>query len=266
MGKAPYLVIALLLVPWPASGAMPDMTRWAAPERTTQPVRAGRASRRQHLRTRRAVEAGQLESARSNKAGETSKQRSSASHRSPSEEPEIPSATQRAAQEKLAPPHPLSKLSPALPAAPSVPINPPEIGKPGPEASPAKEPPPQPAIWSDAEVIGALRRCVSELAPAEALVQALEPIRNGQCGTPAPVRLWGFKLPITVELSPPAVVNCSMVAKLHDSPATRTRSHMPRILRVPPRAVSVDPIAVLTGSAMVAIAGVEALDVLPSRL
>src|SRR5215471_10235995 len=32
----------------------------------------------------------------------------------------------------------------------------------------------------------------------------------------APVRLWGFKLPITVELSPPAVVNCSMVAKLHD--------------------------------------------------
>jgi hypothetical protein len=28
--------------------------------------------------------------------------------------------------------------------------------------------------------------------------------------------LRGFKLPITVEVSPPAVVNCSIVAKLHD--------------------------------------------------
>src|SRR5262249_58439970 len=35
-------------------------------------------------------------------------------------------------------------------------------------------------------------------------------------------------------------------------PATRTRSHMPRIFRVPPRAVR--PIAVHTGSAMVAVA------------
>jgi hypothetical protein len=116
----------------------------------------------------------------------------------------------------LAPPHPLPKLSPALSAAPSALINPREIGKPDPEASRAKEPPPQPTIWSDAEVIGALRRCVSELAPTGALVQAIEPIRNGECGTPAPVRLQGFKLPITVELSPPAVVNCSIVAMLHD--------------------------------------------------
>src|SRR5215831_8286040 len=215
MDKAPFLVMALLLVPWPASGAMPDVTRWAAPEKMAQPVRARRAARRQRRGTQRAVEAGQLESARSKKAGETPKQRSSTSHRSPPAEPEVPSAKERAAQEKLAPPRPLSKLSPALPAAPSVPIKPPEISKPGPEASRANEPPP-PTIWSDAEVIGALRRCVSELAPTGALVQALEPIRNGQCGTPAPVRLRGFKPPITVEVSPPAVVNCSIVAKLHD--------------------------------------------------
>ena len=81
---------------------------------------------------------------------------------------------------------------------------------------PAHKLPPQPTIWSDAEVIGALRRCVFELAPTGALAQPLEPIRNGQCGTPAPVRLRGFNLPITMEVSPPAVVNCSIVAKLHD--------------------------------------------------
>jgi hypothetical protein len=87
---------------------------------------------------------------------------------------------------------------------------------PTPGGSPAHELPPQPTIWSDAEVIGALRRCVFELAPTGALVQPLEPIRNGQCGTPAPVRLRGFNLPMTMEVSPPAVVNCSIVAKLHD--------------------------------------------------
>src|SRR5215813_9996093 len=219
MGKAAYLVVALLLMalPCPASSAIPGVARWAAPEKMrgmAQLVRARRASHRQHYPARhareRAVEAGELERARSGKAGETPKQRSSAAHRSPKVEPEAPSAEQHAPQEKLAPPHPLSKQSPA----PSV--VPPEAGKPGPGASGTNEPPPQPPIWSDAEVIGALRRCVSELAPTGALVQSLEPIRNGQCGTPAPVRLRGFMLPIDMEVSPPAVVNCSIVTKLHD--------------------------------------------------
>src|SRR5262249_37642518 len=185
MGKAPFLVVVLLLValPWPASEAMPGVARWAAPEKMTgmaQPVRVRRASHRQrrarHARER-AVEAGESKSVRSNKAkaGDTPEQRSSASRRSPPVEAETPSGKQRQAQEKLAPPRSLSKLSPAHPAVPSLPIKPTAIGKPGPETLPAKEPP-QPTIWSDAEVIGALRRCVSELAPTAALVQALEPI------------------------------------------------------------------------------------------
>jgi hypothetical protein len=99
---------------------------------------------------------------------------------------------------------------------PSAPIKPPEVGKPDPEASRTKEPLAQPPVWSDAEIIGTLRRCVSQVAPTGALVQALEPIRNGQCGTPAPVRLRGFMLPIDMEVSPPAIVNCSIVTKLHD--------------------------------------------------
>src|SRR5262249_43390286 len=120
MDKAPFLVMALLLVPWPASGAMPDVTRWAAPEKMAQPVRARRAARRQRRGSHGAVEAGQLESARSKKEGETPKQRTPTPHRPPREDPEVPPAKERAAQEKWPPPRPLSKLSPALPAAPSV--------------------------------------------------------------------------------------------------------------------------------------------------
>jgi len=219
MGQAPFLVVALLLIalPWPASSAIPAVVQWSAAGKMrgmAQLVRARRASHRQHHRAlharERAVKAGGSAHARSDKAGETPEQRTSGARRSPKVEPVAPSAEQRAPQEKLALPHPLTEESPAPSGVP------PEVGKPGPGASPTKEPTPQPPTWSDAEVIGALRRCVSELAPTGALVQSLEPIRSGECGTPAPVRLRGFMLPIDMEVSPPAVVNCSIVAKLHD--------------------------------------------------
>ena len=214
MGKAPFLVVALLLMapPWPAWSAVVGVARWAAPEKMrgmAQLVRARRASHRQRHRARHARE-GAAE------AGGFESERSSTARRSHPAQPEASSAKQRAPQVKLVPPRPLSKLSPAHPSVPTVPIKPPEVGKSVPGDSRAQELPPQPIIWSDAEVIGALRRCVFELAPTGALVQLLEPIRNGQCGTPAPVRLRGFNLPITMEVSPPVVVNCSIVAKLHD--------------------------------------------------
>ena len=243
MGQAPFLVVALLLIalPWPASSAMPAVAQWAAADKMremAQLVRARRASHRQHHRAlharERAVKAGGSAHARSDKAGETPEQRTSGARRSPKVEPVAPSTEQRAPQEKLALPHPLTKESPAPSGVP------PEVGKSGPGASPTKEPTPQPPTWSDAEVIGALRRCVSELAPTGALVQSLEPIRNGECGTPAPVRLRGFMLPIDMEVSPPAVVNCSIVAKLHDwirdslQPAAERdlRSRITRIITV----------------------------------
>ena len=85
---------------------------------------------------------------------------------------------------------------------------------------PADHPPvPQPApptlstTWSDTEIITALEECVRLLAPTGADVEASKPIRNGQCGAPAPVVL---KRVAGVELSPPAVVNCRMAAKVHD--------------------------------------------------
>src|SRR5215831_3849334 len=175
MRQAPFLVVVLLLMtlPWPASSAMPGVARWAAPQNMrgmAQFVRARRASNRHHRARHapgRAGEAPDLDRARSDKAGKTPEQRSSAAHQSPPAEPKVPSE-RRASKEKLAPPRPLSKQSPAPSVAPSAPIKGPEVGNP----APVEEPPLQPPTWSDAEVIGGLRRCISELASTGALVQA----------------------------------------------------------------------------------------------
>jgi hypothetical protein len=68
------------------------------------------------------------------------------------------------------------------------------------------------ATWSDAETISALEECVRLLAPTGAEVELSKPIRHGQCGTPAPLVL---KRIDGVELSPPAVVNCRIAARVH---------------------------------------------------
>lgn len=67
-------------------------------------------------------------------------------------------------------------------------------------------------VWTDAEIISGLEECVRLLAPTGAEVELSKPIRNGQCGTPAPVLL---KRIDGVELSPPALVNCRIAAKVH---------------------------------------------------
>jgi hypothetical protein len=65
--------------------------------------------------------------------------------------------------------------------------------------------------WSDGEIIAGLEECVRLLAPTGAEVEISKPIRNGQCGTPAPVLL---KRIAGVEVTPPAVVNCRLAARL----------------------------------------------------
>ena len=80
-------------------------------------------------------------------------------------------------------------------------------------AVPPAAAPAQSATWSDSEIISALEECVRLLASTGADVELSKPIRNGQCGTPAPVLL---KRVAGVELSPPAVVNCRVAAKVHE--------------------------------------------------
>jgi hypothetical protein len=72
----------------------------------------------------------------------------------------------------------------------------------------------QAATWPDADIIAALEECVRLLTPVgdDDEVEVSKPIRNGPCGTPAPVIL---KRVAGVELSPSALVNCRIAAKLH---------------------------------------------------
>src|SRR5262249_49638262 len=61
-----------------------------------------------------------------------------------------------------------------------------------------------------------LRQCVKLLAPIAADVDISEPMKREQCGAPAPVLLRRIGSGANkVEFSPPAVVNCAMVASLH---------------------------------------------------
>ncbi len=95
-----------------------------------------------------------------------------------------------------------------------------------PPAKPSAEPPvaappapPPQALsseaWSDADITLALKACVQLLAPVSAELEALPPIRQDKCGTPAPVSLRRIGAGASsVELSPPAVLNCPMVARI----------------------------------------------------
>ncbi|MBO0741878.1 MAG: extensin family protein [Hyphomicrobiaceae bacterium] len=65
-------------------------------------------------------------------------------------------------------------------------------------------------------MIAALRECVRLLAPLGAEVEVSEPLKQDQCGTPAPVLVRRIGSGANkVEISPPAVVNCPMVVGLH---------------------------------------------------
>jgi hypothetical protein len=77
--------------------------------------------------------------------------------------------------------------------------------------------PPKPDVWADAEVISALRECVKLLAPIAAEVDLAPPLKQDQCGAAAPVMLRRVASGSNrVEIKPPAMLNCAMVAHLHE--------------------------------------------------
>jgi hypothetical protein len=57
-------------------------------------------------------------------------------------------------------------------------------------------------------------QCIQALAPITANVAPLDPIRDGDCGTPAPVVLKGIGAIDKVSFDPPLVLDCAMVAGL----------------------------------------------------
>jgi hypothetical protein len=122
-----------------------------------------------------------------------------------------PNATKETANSAQAPSHKTSSIS--QPEPEKTPL-PPSAEPKSPEAAQAE--PPKPDVWSDAQVIAALRECVRLLAPIAADVEVSEPVKHEQCGAPAPVAVKRIGSGANkVEISPPAVLNCAMVVGLH---------------------------------------------------
>jgi hypothetical protein len=71
-----------------------------------------------------------------------------------------------------------------------------------------------PPEWTPIEVGAALMQCIAVLAPVNAEVVPLAPIRYNDCGTPAPVLLRSVGDKDKIAVDPPLVMNCSMAAAL----------------------------------------------------
>lgn len=72
----------------------------------------------------------------------------------------------------------------------------------------------QPETWSEAEIGEARKQCATLITGLPLEGDEAEPVRNGACGTPAPITLkkvGGAK----VELAPAALVNCRMAVALN---------------------------------------------------
>ena len=71
-----------------------------------------------------------------------------------------------------------------------------------------------PATWSPTEVADAKARCTAILKRIHAIAIPQEPIKEGVCGTPAPIQLISIGRNPEVALSPPAIVNCDFAEAL----------------------------------------------------
>jgi len=101
----------------------------------------------------------------------------------------------------------------AVPASPAA-----QAAAPSPAAEkeatyPAAAPP---ESWTQEELTAGLRQCVELLAPASMDIVMAEPMKRGQCGTPAPLALRSIGSGQKVEFSPHPTMNCHLAAKLGD--------------------------------------------------
>lgn len=69
-------------------------------------------------------------------------------------------------------------------------------------------------VWPEDEIEAARAQCAALLKTVDAVVVAEDPIKEGECGAPAPVRLISIGRKPEVVVSPPAIVNCEMVVAL----------------------------------------------------
>lgn len=109
--------------------------------------------------------------------------------------------------------------APAAPAAPAAAV--PAPGSPAaatpqwpktlPEAKGAETPA---AVWSQAEIDAGRAQCAELLKGLDAVAVPAEPIREGQCGAPAPIELVSIGRNPQVTFSKPPVITCDLAAAL----------------------------------------------------
>jgi len=79
---------------------------------------------------------------------------------------------------------------------------------------PAITTPPPPEVWTPEELAAGLRQCVQLLAPVSADVAMEEPMKLGQCGTPAPLALRSAGGKDKVAFAPAPTMNCRLAASM----------------------------------------------------
>ncbi len=89
----------------------------------------------------------------------------------------------------------------------------PATGKPEANGTATKPPAPPPA-WTPEEIQEAKARCTAQLKLVDAVTMPEAPVREGNCGAPAPVRLLSIGKKPEVTFDPPALLTCDMVAML----------------------------------------------------
>jgi hypothetical protein len=73
----------------------------------------------------------------------------------------------------------------------------------------------QPDGWSQVEIDLALAHCTAALKGVEVVALPAPPIREGECGAPAPMQVISIGKSPQVSFSPPATITCDMIAALY---------------------------------------------------
>ena len=74
---------------------------------------------------------------------------------------------------------------------------------------------PEALFWSAGEVTKELARCTQLLRGLDIVARPMQPIKDHDCGTPAPVELISVGRSPQVSFSPPVTVTCDLAAALH---------------------------------------------------
>jgi hypothetical protein len=108
-------------------------------------------------------------------------------------------------------PTPPAKVAAGTPSA-QAPAGQPPAAEPSATAQPAEPPKDE---WPKDEIAKATEQCTHLLSAVAAEVEYLEPIKKGECGLPAPVRLKSLGSDKKVVFDPPVDINCPMVVALN---------------------------------------------------